>query len=57
MSLAFCFLLLACFAAVVAFGGFASGPLAQIALAFFAVFLVLMVGAAVARVLRKGQST
>jgi len=57
MSLAFCFLLLACFAAIVAFGGFTAGLVAQVAGALFALFLVLMVGAAVSRVLRKDQST
>lgn len=57
MSWAFGFLLLACFAGIVAFGGFASGPATSVAWLLFAVFIVLMIVKAVSRALRKDGQT
>lgn len=57
MSWAFGFLLLACLAGIVAFGGVASEPVSWIAWIFFAVFILLMIVKAVSRALRNDGQT
>jgi uncharacterized membrane protein YtjA (UPF0391 family) len=57
MSWAFGFLLLACLAGIIAFGGIANGPVTSVAGILFVVFIVLMIAKAVARALRKHSQT
>lgn len=57
MSWAFGFLLLTCFAGVVAFGGVASGTATSVAWILFAVFIVLMIVKAVSRALHNDGPT
>jgi len=57
MSWAFGFLLLACLSGIVAFGGIATGPVTAVAWVLFAVFILLMIRNAVARVIRRSDLT
>lgn len=56
MSWALGFLILACFAGIIALTGMAPGVSAEIAWVMFLVFLVLMAVAAIIRVLRGNKS-